>query len=136
MPNETFQRARLPSADDLCGADDTAPIEQAEYTVDVRALSGGTALAVDGADTIAQVKEKFGAALLASGQERMKGVSLWRENARLDESRTLRSYGVGAGAVIQALTTERDVEAALREEREAEDPHQQQSSRNALVQHT
>ena len=120
---ETFQCARLPSADDmcgvddLCGADDTAPIEQGEYTVDIRALSGGTTLAVDGADTIAQVKEKFGAALLASGQEPMKGVSLWRENARLDEARTLRSYGIGAGAVIQALVTEE--EDSLREEREA-----------------
>ena len=51
----------------------------------------------------------------------MKGLSLWHKNARLDEYRTLQSYGVGAGAVIQALTTERDVEAALREEREAEE---------------
>ena len=85
----TFHCARLPSADDLCGADETAPIEQGEYTVDVRALSGGTTLAVDGADTIAQVKEKFGTALRASGREPMKGVSLWRENARLDESLSL-----------------------------------------------
>ena len=40
---------------------------------------------------------------------------------RLDEARTLQMYGVGAGAVIQALTTERDVKVALREEREAEE---------------
>ena len=94
----------------------------AKCAVSSAPLSGeATTLAVDGAVTIAQVKEKFGAALLASGQEPMKGVSLWRENARLDESRTLRSYGIGAGAVIQALATEHDVEVALREEREAEE---------------
>ena len=40
---------------------------------------------------------------------------------RLDEARTLQMYGVGAGAVIQALTTERDAKVALREEREAEE---------------
>ena len=92
------------------------------YTICVRALSGdATTLEVDGADTIATVKEKFDAALLESDQEPMKGLSLWHENARLDESRTLQSYGVGAGAAIQALTTEHDVEAALREEREAEE---------------
>ena len=50
-----------------------------------------------------------------------KGLSLWHESARLDEYRTLRSYGIGAGAAIQALATEHDVEAALREEREAEE---------------
>ena len=93
----------------------------APFTLSVRALSGGATLEVDGADTIATVKKKFDAALVEIGQESMKGLSLWHENARLDESRTLQSYGVGAGAVIQALTTERDVEAALREEREAEE---------------
>ena len=89
------------------------------YTICVRALSGeATTLEVDGADTIATVKEKFDTALLESDQEPMKGLSLWHENARLDESRTLQSYGVGAGAAIQALATERDVEVELREERD------------------
>ena len=101
------------------GGAEAAP---AAYTVCVRALSGeSTTLEVDGADTIATVKKKFDAALLESDQEPMKGLSLWHENARLDETRTLQSYGVGAGAAIQALTTEHDVEAALREEREAEE---------------
>ena len=92
------------------------------YTICVRALSGdATTLEVDGADTIATVKKKFDAALLESGREPMKGLSLWHKNARLDEYRTLQSYGVGAGAAIQALATEHDVEVALREEREAEE---------------
>ena len=92
------------------------------YTICVRALSGeSTTLEVDGADTIATVKKKFDAALLESGREPMKGLSLWHKNARLDEYRTLQSYGVGAGAVLQALATEHDVEVALREEREAEE---------------
>ena len=93
----------------------------APFALSVRALSGGATLEVDGADTIATVKKKFDAALLESDQEPMKGLSLWHENARLDESRTLQSYGVGAGAVLQALATEHDVEVALREEREAEE---------------
>jgi hypothetical protein len=91
------------------------------FALSVRALSGGATLEVDGADTIATVKKKFDAALVEIGQEPMKGLSLWHENARLDESRTLQSYGVGAGAVLQALATEHDVEVALREEREAEE---------------
>ena len=93
----------------------------APFTLSVRALSGGATLEVDGADTIATVKKKFDAALVEIDQKPMKGLSLWHENARLDESRTLQSYGVGAGAVLQALATEHDVEAALREEREAEE---------------
>ena len=82
------------------------------FALSVRALSGGATLEVDGADTIATVKKKFDAALVEIGQEPMKGLSLWHENARLDESRTLQSYGVGAGAAIQALATEHDVEAS------------------------
>ena len=93
----------------------------APFALSVRALSGGATLEVDGADTIATVKKKFDAALVEIGQEPMKGISLWHENARLDESRTLHSYGVGAGAVLQALATEHDVEVELREEREAEE---------------
>ena len=94
----------------------------APFALSVRALSGGATLEVDGADTIATVKKKFDAALLESGREPIKSFSLWHENARLDESRTLQSYGIiGAGAVIQALATEHDVEVALREEREAEE---------------
>ena len=108
-----------PGAPTAQGGAESAP---EAYTICVRALSGeSTTLEVDGADTIATVKKKFDAALLESDQEPMKGLSLWHENARLDESRTLQSYGVGAGAAIQALTTEHDVEAALREEREAEE---------------
>ena len=84
----------------------------------------------DGADTIATVKEKFDTALLESDQEPMKGLSLWHENARLDESRTLQSYGVGAGAAIQALATEHDVEVELREEREAEDRARAEAERS------
>ena len=91
------------------------------FALSVRVLSGGATLEVDGADTIATVKKKFDAALLESGREPMKGLSLWHKNARLDEYRTLQSYGVGAGAVLQALATEHDVEVALREEREAEE---------------
>ena len=102
----------------------------APFTLSVRALSGGATLEVDGADTIATVKKKFDAALVEIGQESMKGLSLWHENARLDESRTLQSYGVGAGAVIQALATERDVEVELREEREAEERARAEAERS------
>merc|ERR1719197_691624 len=108
-----------PGAPTAEGGAESAP---EAYTICVRALSGeATTLEVDGADTIATVKKKFDAALVASDQEPMKGLSLWHENARLDEWWTLQSYGVGAGAVLQALTTEHDVEAALQEEREAEE---------------
>merc|ERR1719453_2410871 len=101
------------------------------YTICVRALSGeSTTLEVDGADTIATVKKKFDAALLESGREPMKGLSLWHKNARLDEYRTLQSYGVGAGAVLQALATEHDVEVELREEREAEDRARAEAERS------
>ena len=92
------------------------------YTICVRALSGeSTTLEVDGADTIATVKKKFDAALLESDQEPMKGLSLWHENARLDETRTLQSYGVGAGTVLQAVTKRHDVEVELREECDVEE---------------
>ena len=40
----------------------------------------------------------------------MKGLSLWHENARLDESRTLPELRQGAGAA--SATTERDEERA------------------------
>ena len=83
------------------------PIVEGKYMVKVRTLSGvSTELTVVGADTIAEVKEKFAAALLASGQEPMKGVSLLHENLPLDESRTLQSHGIGADAVINAVVTE------------------------------
>merc|ERR1719326_1312919 len=118
-PGELTPPGGPPGAPTAEGGAESAP---EAYTICVRALSGdATTLEVDGADTIATVKEKFDAALLESDQEPMKGLSLWHENARLDESRTLQDYGLGAGAAIQALVTERDVEAALREEREVEE---------------
>ena len=82
------------------------PVVEGEYMVKVRVLSGeATELAVVGADTIAEVKKKFGAALLARGQKPMKGVILSHENVPLDESRTLQSHGIGADAVIKAVVT-------------------------------
>merc|ERR1719359_817317 len=95
---------RPPGGPTARGGAESAP---EAYTICVRALSGeSTTLEVDGADTIATVKKKFDAALLESDREPMKGISLWHENVRLDESRALQSYGVGAGAVLQALATE------------------------------
>ena len=103
----------------------------APFMICVRALSGeSTTLEVNGEDMIATVEGKFDAALLESGREPMKGLSLWHENARLDESRTLQSYGVGAGAAIQALATEHDVEVELREEREAEERARAEAERS------
>merc|ERR1719197_1422204 len=117
-----------PGAPTAEGGADSAP---EAYTICVRALSGdATTLEVDGADTIATVKEKFDAALLESDQEPMKGLSLWHENARLDESRTLQSYGIGAGAAIQVLVTERDVEVELREERDVEERARAEAERS------
>merc|ERR1719473_1212841 len=113
-PGELTPPGGPPGAPTAEGGAESAP---EAYTICVRALSGdATTLEVDGADTIATVKEKFDTALLESDQEPMKGLSLWHENARLDESRTLQSYGIGAGAAIQALATEHDVEVELREE--------------------
>ena len=118
-PGELTPPGGPPGAPTAEGGAESSP---EPYTICVRALSGeSTTLEVDGADTIATVKKKFDAALLESGREPMKGLSLWHKNARLDEYRTLQSYGVGAGAVLQALATEHDVEVALREEREAEE---------------
>merc|ERR1719453_2216553 len=117
-----------PGAPTAQGGAESAP---EAYTICVRALSGeSTTLEVDGADTIATVKKKFDAALLESGREPMKGLSLWHKNARLDEYRTLQSYGVGAGAVLQALATEHDVEVELREEREAEERARAEAERS------
>lgn len=83
------------------------PIVEGEYMVQVRTLSGETTdLTVVGTDTIAEVKKKFGAALLARGQKPMKGVILSLENEPLDESRTLQSHGIGADTVIKAVVTE------------------------------
>merc|ERR1719473_1266286 len=113
-PGELTPPGGPPGAPTAEGGAESAP---EAYTICVRALSGGATLEVVGADTIATVKKKFDAALVASDQEPMKGLSLWHENARLDEWWTLQSYGVGAGAVLQALATEHDVEAALQEER-------------------
>ena len=93
-----------------------------------RALRRGDTLEVDGAATIAAVKEKFGAALLESGQEPMKGLSLWHESAR-HEYRT-RGATARRGAAIQALATEHDVGAALREEREAEEMARAEAERS------
>ena len=95
----------------------------------LRASGDATTLEVDGADTTATVKEKFDTALLESDQEPAKGLSLWHENTRLYESGTLQSYGIGAGAEIQALMTEHDVKAALREEREAKEMDRAEAER-------
>ena len=71
-------------------------------------------------ETIATLKLRIHAQL---------GLSLWHENTRLYESGTLQSYGIGAGAEIQALMTEHDVKAALREEREAKEMDRAEAER-------
>ena len=66
------------------------------YTICVRALSGeSTTLEVDGADTIATVKKKFDAALLESGREPMKGISLWHEKRRAATARAVDEGDIG-----------------------------------------